>query len=144
MDRVAVAAEGADRQASPIDRLLESLQLAVALQQFCRFAVCIAGIGARADLDRLESKLLDVVERFLEGLAAEQDCKDADFHVCLTAELKFGPTSIQLPATSLPPSASTPRLSPWRRAPSGSARRPRSWASAPCSSRRPRAGRTPC
>src|SRR5262249_29400326 len=44
-------------------------------------AVRVAGIGAAANLDGVDAQRLQVVERFLERLAAEQHRKNANFHV---------------------------------------------------------------
>jgi hypothetical protein len=75
-----VARQRADDQPAARDGLLEGGQLLVALEQLGRLAVPVTRVGARADLDRLETELLHVVERFLEGLVAEQYGEHAKLH----------------------------------------------------------------
>src|SRR5438132_10397823 len=80
MQRVAMAAQRADDQPAALDGLLERLQLRRILQERSRLAVRVAGIRAAADLHGADAERLEVVERLLEGLAAEQDREHADLH----------------------------------------------------------------
>ncbi len=80
MKRIPVAGEGADEEPAIVDRLLERLDLRVALEQLRRVAMGVARVGSRADLDGREPQLLQVVERLLERLVPEQDREYTDAH----------------------------------------------------------------
>src|SRR5688500_8450279 len=81
MQRIAMTAERADRQAAPGDRLPERLELLLACQQCVRLAVRVARIRARPNLDGLDAELDDVVEHLLERLRAEQNGEYTKFHI---------------------------------------------------------------
>jgi hypothetical protein len=80
VDRIAVAAEGADDEAAPRHRLFERSQLAGVGQQRGRLAVRIAWIRAAADLHGFDTGILQIIERLLERLLPEQHREHADLH----------------------------------------------------------------
>jgi hypothetical protein len=80
VQRIAVAAEGADDEVAPVDGLLERLQALVARQQRGGVRVGVPRVGPRPDLDRSEAEVDDIVQRFFERLLPEQDGEHPDLH----------------------------------------------------------------
>src|SRR5262249_38166477 len=78
--RIAVAGQRADDEVPLRDGALEGLEFLLVRQEFGRVAVIVAGVRARADLDRLDTLRDQVVEDFFERLLSEQDGEYADPH----------------------------------------------------------------
>ena len=74
MDRVAVAADGADLHVILFDKVLEFPQLGFAVQQDLRVRVLFAGVSASADLDHFEPQRGEVFQRFFQRPVAEHVC----------------------------------------------------------------------
>jgi hypothetical protein len=80
MQRIAVATERADDELPLFDRVSKRLQLLRIGEEHRRIAVRVPGIGSGTNLDRFDAQPDDVVESFLEGLAAEEHRKDPNLH----------------------------------------------------------------
>ena len=82
MERVAVAAERADREAALLDRAEQVALLRGVAEQRVGIAVRVAGIVAGAELDRLDAEGRHPVEHLLEREIGEEDCEDSELHSC--------------------------------------------------------------
>jgi len=80
VERVAVARQRADLEATALYRPPEPGEGCLVGQQLRRAAVSVAGVVARTDLDAVEPRLDGPVERGLERLVGEQDGEDAQLH----------------------------------------------------------------
>ncbi len=75
-----MTAQGADDEPTALNGLAKCLQFPRIREERRRLTMGVARIGAAADLDRLDAQRLQVVERFLERLVAEQHRKYANLH----------------------------------------------------------------
>jgi len=80
MQRVPVAAEGADHEAALLDRVEQRLLLGLVAEQHVRVAVAVTGVVAGAELDGLDAERSDAVEHLLDRKICEESGKDAELH----------------------------------------------------------------
>jgi hypothetical protein len=81
MDWIAVAGKRGDLESTRINFFEEVLCFAFAGEQVVHGAMRGAGITARADLDRLNSKIGEIVEGFFESLGPKNNGEYAYFHI---------------------------------------------------------------
>ncbi len=80
MERVSMARQCADLQTPAGDEVHESLLPVTVVDQFIDIAVTVSRCASCPDLDRFDTRLLDVIEGFLEGTVGEEHGKHTDFH----------------------------------------------------------------
>ena len=80
VDRIAVAAEGADLQAVPVHRLLELAERLLVVKKDLGLAVGVARVAAASDLDALGAGIRKIFHRFGGGKVAEQHADYSYFH----------------------------------------------------------------
>ena len=80
VERVAVATQGADGEAVSVERLAE-IRKRPGVLQHREFAVGVAGVVARSQLNRINTMALELVQDLFQGKLGQQRGEDADSQV---------------------------------------------------------------